>query len=372
MPIFMDLHLVPGITAKGVAEAHVLDLNIQEEFQCSCMTYWVDEANQSAFCLIEAPNENAVRELHKRSHGLMPYNIIEVNKDAVTSFLGRLYDPEIPGMDKEELKVFNDPAYRSLVFVTSTDEIILIKQIGEERSTQLLDRFYKIIKSKSSVFGGESVEHREQVTSILCFFSTQNSIGCALEILQEFSGEEKDLLQLKISINAGMPVSMSNRIFGDTIELGERLLYTSNNHQVVVATHIEDISRKHLQDKGCEKIFSLTPANEKLLTRIFNILESHSPDENFGIEDLCTQVGLSKSSLNRHIQALTSRSPNALLKEFRMNKSLKLLRDGDSISNVAFSAGFRSPSYFSKCFKEHFALSPSYYVEQLKSRSIRT
>src|SRR5690606_42119672 len=107
MPLFMDLHIVPGITAQGVAEAHVLDLKIQEEYQCSCMTYWIDEVNNSAFCLIEAPNANAVRELHNKAHGLLPFNIIEVNKIAVKSLFARFNASEIQAITTEVLKVFN-------------------------------------------------------------------------------------------------------------------------------------------------------------------------------------------------------------------------------------------------------------------------
>lgn len=369
MPIYMDLHIVPGITAKGVAQAHVLDLNIQEEFQCSCMTYWIDEANNSAFCLIEAPNENAVRELHKRSHGLMPYNIIEVNKDAVASFLGRLYDPEVTGVKIEELKIFNDPAYRCLVFIDITDPILLKNQIGEESIEILIKRYFKKLKEYSSRWGGEIAEHTEHLTSILCFSSSQNALNCALEMAGAFSTKEKEILAFKISLNAGMPVSSSDKIFGETIELGKRLLYTSKNHKVVVAADVKDIARRHFHNNGVNRIFSLTPADEKLLNKIFTILEDHSPNENFGIGEFCRVAGLSKSSLNRHVHGLASKSPNTLLKEFRLNKAIRLLKNGENISSVAFSAGFRNPSYFSKCFKDHFSLSPSEYLDLLRSRS---
>ena len=128
------------------------------------------------------------------------------------------------------------------------------------------------------------------------------------------------------------------------------------------------MTRIHLGANG-ENIVLLTLAEEKLLNRIMILIEHYSSDENFGMEKLCLEAGLSKSSLNRHIRALTSKSPNALLKDFRMNKSLKLLKSGDSISNVAYSAGFRSPSYFSKCFKEHYSISPSQYIEGLEAIS---
>ncbi|MBP6286129.1 MAG: DUF4242 domain-containing protein, partial [Ferruginibacter sp.] len=93
MPIYMDVHIVPGVKARGVAEAHHKDLMHQDEFACKCMTYWIDEERENVFCLIEAPSKEAVEELHGKAHGLIPNRIIEVSPDVVSSFLGRIYDP---------------------------------------------------------------------------------------------------------------------------------------------------------------------------------------------------------------------------------------------------------------------------------------
>jgi len=57
MPIFMDFHDLPeGISAKHVAEMHQADLKIEHKYNCRGLTYWCDEKRQTAFCLIDAPN----------------------------------------------------------------------------------------------------------------------------------------------------------------------------------------------------------------------------------------------------------------------------------------------------------------------------
>jgi len=83
MPIYMDVHLVPGVKAKNVAEAHRQDMLHQEGYGCKCMTYWIDERRESIFCLIEAPDKDAVEEMHARAHGLIPNRIIEVSSKVV-------------------------------------------------------------------------------------------------------------------------------------------------------------------------------------------------------------------------------------------------------------------------------------------------
>lgn len=372
MPLFMDLHIVPGITARGVAQAHVLDLNIQEEFQCSCITYWVDEANNSAFCLIEAPSANAVKELHIKSHGLLPFNIIEVNREAVASFLGRLYDPENASIPEEELNVFNDPAYRCMVFIDILDPILLCSRSPGLRSKKLLQHYYQISQEYCTRFGGERSVNNGHGSSVLCFTYAENAVNCAVEIITAFTAEEREILEFKMSLNGGMPVTSNTRIFGETIEIGENLLYSSKDHNIVIASGVKNIDLKFLKERAGRLVLTLSPAEEKLLNKIFNILKKYSPNENFGIEEFCRVAGLSKSSLNRHLQTLTSRTPNILLKEYRLKTALRYLREGENISNVAFNTGFRSPSYFSKCFREYYHMSPSKYIELLKKQSVKS
>ena len=56
MPIYMDRHDVPGVTAGAVAEASAKDIEIQGDYGVEVMTYWVDEERGNAFCLMKAPD----------------------------------------------------------------------------------------------------------------------------------------------------------------------------------------------------------------------------------------------------------------------------------------------------------------------------
>src|SRR5215471_18130028 len=121
----MDIHIVPGVKAKDVAEAHRKDLLQQEEHQCKCMTYWIDEERENIFCLIEAPNKEAVEEMHNKAHGLIPNKVIEVNSELVQSFLGRIYDPDEAQLSNDGLKIFSDPSFRILLVTKITDPALL-------------------------------------------------------------------------------------------------------------------------------------------------------------------------------------------------------------------------------------------------------
>ena len=115
MPIYMDVHIVPGVKARDVAEAHTKDILVQGEHECKCMTYWIDEERENVFCLIEAPAKEAVIEMHHKAHGLIPHKIIEVNSTLVESFLGRIYDPAEAETTDDGLKVFTETSFRILL-----------------------------------------------------------------------------------------------------------------------------------------------------------------------------------------------------------------------------------------------------------------
>ena len=71
-------------------------------------------------------------------------------------------------------------------------------------------------------------------------------------------------------------------------------------------------------------------------------------------------MNLSRVQLYRKVKSITGASPIELLRTARLNKAYQLLLTTDkNISEVAYGVGFTAPSYFTKCFKEEFGVSPS-------------
>jgi hypothetical protein len=81
-PLFLDLHELGAgnVTARAVAEAHQKDLAVESQLGVHFLNYWVDEVNGNVLCLSEASSPDAVRETHRRAHGLLPASIVEVTR----------------------------------------------------------------------------------------------------------------------------------------------------------------------------------------------------------------------------------------------------------------------------------------------------
>jgi AraC-like DNA-binding protein len=75
---------------------------------------------------------------------------------------------------------------------------------------------------------------------------------------------------------------------------------------------------------------------------------------------LARALNLSRSQVNRKIQALAGMSTSIYIRHIRLQKAKELLLSNElSISEIAYQVGFKSPVYFSQAFKETFGESPS-------------
>ena len=364
MPIYMDVHIVPGVKARDVAEAHKKDLLHQEEYGCKAMTYWVDEKRETIFCLVEAPDKQAVEEMHSKAHGLIPNRIIEVRSELVEFFLGRMYDPEEAEIS-EGLKIFSDSAFRILLVTKITDPILLQYKLGDEKANELLNRHNNIIRKNLPLYGGREVEHGG-TGFIISFASAAKAVSCALAIQKDMAVTDAEAIGFRIGINAGEPVEKSNKLFGDTIQLAANMCTIAKDFQVAIASPVKElVSKDHFQNKG-NNFLTLTSQDESLLELLFNKLEENWQNPDFDITDYCQAVAMSKSQLYRKTISLTGLSPNILLKEFRLEKAKGLMKKQHyTIAQITFDSGFTSPSYFTKCFKKKYGLLPMAYLDLL-------
>ncbi len=96
------------------------------------------------------------------------------------------------------------------------------------------------------------------------------------------------------------------------------------------------------------------------LESVLQTIEKYLANEIFGIKILSREIGVSERQLQRKIKRMTSKSPNQLITFVRLNKAKELLfLQRFTVAEIAFKTGFSSASYFSKCFKKEFGVSPT-------------
>ena len=104
-------------------------------------------------------------------------------------------------------------------------------------------------------------------------------------------------------------------------------------------------------------------ADDQYLEQIRQIIQQHMQDEDFSVEDLADKVHQSRTHLFRRLKELTGETPSSIIKRMRLERGAELLQQkAGTVSEVAYSTGFKSVAQFSKSFRSHFEKTPTEFI----------
>ena len=105
---------------------------------------------------------------------------------------------------------------------------------------------------------------------------------------------------------------------------------------------------------------------QEFILNVNRIVDDNLDNPNFSVENLADQLNLSRMQLYRKVKAIMGVNISDYIQAIRLEKAKILLQDSElSISEIAYSTGFSSPSYFSTSFKGKFKMSPKAFKEEL-------
>lgn len=106
-------------------------------------------------------------------------------------------------------------------------------------------------------------------------------------------------------------------------------------------------------------------AEKEFVERLEKIVNENIADSDFNIDRLASLMCMSRTNMNRKIQADTGLTPNNYIKVARLKRAAQLLKEGKTrINEVCYDVGFTSPSYFTQCFSKQFGLSPKEFISK--------
>jgi signal transduction histidine kinase/DNA-binding response OmpR family regulator len=122
--------------------------------------------------------------------------------------------------------------------------------------------------------------------------------------------------------------------------------------------------RRKLQEKFSSDNFiipkELSSIDEEFMKRVLLVINEHISEEEFSIEEFEGEFTMSRAQIHRKLKALIGKSPSRFIRSVRLAKAKRMMAEREgNMSEIAYSVGFGSPAYFSKCFKEEYGYSPS-------------
>ncbi len=108
---------------------------------------------------------------------------------------------------------------------------------------------------------------------------------------------------------------------------------------------------------------SIRTIDKKFIERMIETVEKNLLNPEINVDRLGKELGLTRVHLYRKIKSLTGHSPSEFVRLIKLKKAAELMKDTElSVAEVAFKVGFETPSYFTKCFREHFQQTPTEYI----------
>lgn len=110
---------------------------------------------------------------------------------------------------------------------------------------------------------------------------------------------------------------------------------------------------------------SISDIDKSFIERFKKLIEDNLSNSELNVEELGRSMGMSRVQLYRKVKSLTNYAPNELLRIARLKKATSLLSSSDmTIAEITYEVGFTSPSYFTKCYKDHFGESPTDFLKR--------
>lgn len=131
----------------------------------------------------------------------------------------------------------------------------------------------------------------------------------------------------------------------------------------ILSLHIQQHNRLLEGDTLPE---SLNKSDLKIIRKIGNSILKN-PSKEYSLDQLSFKSGLTQAKLQEGFKFLYNRTVTEYIRHVRLESARDMLKHTDlNISQIVYSIGFSSRSYFSKIFKEKYNITPNKFKKQLK------
>lgn len=135
------------------------------------------------------------------------------------------------------------------------------------------------------------------------------------------------------------------------------------------------IEQRETRKETFHKTIEITPSSitttsldEEFVKKALECVEKNMDNPDYSLENLSTELGLSKTHLNRKLAAIINMKPLQFIRSVRLKRAAQLLVNSQyNVNEIADMVGFNTLKYFNRYFKEEFGMTPTQYREKNKN-----
>ncbi|SDK98468.1 Signal transduction histidine kinase [Catalinimonas alkaloidigena] len=267
--------------------------------------------------------------------------------------------------------------------LTTDDEqvpLLLIVEDNTEVRRYIRESFDTLYRVEEAVHGQEGLNKAIQLVPDLIISDLMMPRMDGIELCRRLKTDERTSHIPVVLLTAR--ASVESRL--DGLETGADDYITKPFHPQELRVRVRNLveSRRKLRERFGKEVvkrevklepseIAVTSSDERFLQNAIGVVEKHMGNPDFAVDTFEQEMALSKMQLYRKLKALTNQSPNEFIRTLRLKRAATLLgAQSGTVSEIAYEVGFNNLSYFSKCFKELFDVTPSEYASQSDSKSV--
>jgi len=260
-------------------------------------------------------------------------------------------------------------APRAPVASTRQEQVLLIEDNADVRAfvkEQIMGFGYQVQEAKD---GQEGLEKARDIIPDLVISDIMmprlDGYGVAKGMKEDSRTSHIPLILLTSK------ASDESRISGLELGIDDYLLKPFHAKELEVRMQNLIAQRKRLRERFSSATIirpnevSAVSMDQAFLKQVLDSIQRNLGNEQFGVEILASEVGMSANHLNRKLGALVDQTAGKLIRSMRLQRAADLLRQqAGNVSEIAFELGFNSHAAFARSFKQQFGMSPSAYQKQ--------
>lgn len=109
--------------------------------------------------------------------------------------------------------------------------------------------------------------------------------------------------------------------------------------------------------------------NDKFVEKLLETIRTSYKDPDLDVDYFCKSMGMSKTLLNKKLQAALNQSTGQFIRTYRLSIAREMLINNKesknmNVSEIAYEVGFNDPKYFTRCFTREYGTSPTLFLKQ--------
>ncbi len=244
---------------------------------------------------------------------------------------------------------------------------LLIIEDEEDIRNYIIDEFSSEFKISSAQNGEEGLNIANEIIPDLIIMDVMIPVISGLELCRKLKNQviTSHIPILILSAKATIEDQIEGLEMGADVYMIKPFNIDHLKAQILrLISFKQAIYLRYLKETALIPEGSLTTRlDEEFMQKVMNFIEENLTNSDLSVDQLAHCVSLSKVQTYRKIKAISGLSIVEFIRTIRLKKAAQMIVEGHlNFSEISFETGFSAPSYFSKCFHDHFGKTPSEFA----------